>query len=201
MTEAMTEAMTEPSWFYCEGDYEHGQGRSVGPVTLAQLAELIHSGALAYDVPVSTNETDWHDADNVAEVVRAVPLERERMIQEFIYYGETPDPEWGWASDRMYSYLDHMPERAWELIVELMERAPSDGSLNYFAAGPLEDLLSEDGPAFIDRVEQRAAESPKFRTALTYVWRLGMAEDVWQRVQAIARPERKRLGRPWKTEL
>jgi len=34
------------------------------------------------------------------------------------------------------------------------------------AASPLEDLVSEHGPGFIDRVEQRALENRKFRPLL-----------------------------------
>jgi hypothetical protein len=87
----------------------------------------------------------------------------------------------------MYSLLEAFPELAWQLIAEMIERAPSDASLGFLAASPLEDLLSEHGPAFIACVEQRAAESPKFRRALGKVWRLGMTDDVWQRVQQAAR--------------
>jgi hypothetical protein len=52
----------------------------------------------------------------------------------------------------MCSALENVPELAWELIVELIERAPSDHSLGFFAAGPLEDLPSKDGAQFIERV-------------------------------------------------
>lgn len=82
--------------------------------------------------------------------------------------------------------LDGAPELAWEIIIELVERAPSDVSLSFFAAGPLEDLLSKDGPDFIDRVESRAATHERFRRAVGMLRRLGMADEVWERVQAIA---------------
>ena len=87
----------------------------------------------------------------------------------------------------MYSLLDAIPELAWQLIAEMIERSPSDASLGFLAASPLEDLLSEHGQAFIARVEQRAAQSSKFRRALGMVWRLEMTDDVWQRVQQAAR--------------
>lgn len=96
-------------------------------------------------------------------------------------------PNWGWASDRMYSMLEAVPEMAWDIIIELIDRAPSDESLSFFAASPLEDLLSKDGPAFIDRVEQRAVHNVQFRRALGMLKRLGMVDDVWSRVQAIVR--------------
>jgi hypothetical protein len=68
----------------------------------------------------------------------------------------------------------------------MIERAPSDKSLGFIAASPLEDLLSKHGPEFIDRVENRAAESPKFCRALGMLRRLGMSEEVWHRVQKTA---------------
>jgi len=72
-----------------------------------------------------------------------------------------------------------LPERAWTLIVEIIERAPSDAALGFLAASPLEDLLSKDGPDFIERVEQRALGNAKFRRALGMLKRLRMTEDVW----------------------
>ena len=126
-------------------------------------------------------------------ILRAIPIDRERIIREFVEYGEAENPDWGWASDRMHSILEGAPEIAWELIVELIDRAPSDDSLSFFAAGPLEDLLSKDGPAFIDRVEGRAATNERFRRAVGMLRRLGMADDVWARVtecQSSGRRER-----------
>jgi hypothetical protein len=70
-------------------------------------------------------------------------------------------------------------------VTELIDRAPSEKALGYFAAGPLEDLLSKHGPALIDRVEQRARENPKFLRSVRCLWRLGMTDDVWDRVQLL----------------
>lgn len=140
---------------------------------------------------VSVDQEEWWEADTVERILRAIPLDRERMIREFIEYGETENAEvveWGWASDRMYSLLESVPELAWELIVELIERAPSDDSLSFFAASPLEDLLSKDGPQFIERVEERAGLSPNFRRAVGVLKRLGMTDDVWSRVRKLAQP-------------
>jgi hypothetical protein len=171
-------------WYYC--DAEKDSERYDGPVSLDRLAELIGSGKLPYGVLVSTTKVDWEEADTVERILRAIPIDRERIIREYIVYGETEHPEWGWASDRMYSILNGAPEIAWELIVELVDRAPSENSLGFFAAGPLEDLLSKDGPTFIDRVEDRAWQNEKFRRALGMLRRLGMTDDVWNRVKAAA---------------
>lgn len=105
---------------------------------------LMRSGQLSDGVLVSSDMVEWQEADTMERILRAIPIDRERIIREFIEYGEAENPDWGWASDRMYSMLDGAPEIAWEIIVELVDRAPSEGSLSYFAAGPLEDLLSKD---------------------------------------------------------
>jgi len=178
--------MVVGAWYYCDPRAE--PVRVVGPVSLSQLADLIRTELLPFDVLVSTEPStdgEWVQADCLAQVLDAVPLDRERLMREYIAYGEEPPgaENWGWASDRMYSLLDALPELAWELIVEMIERAPSDASLGFLAASPLEDLLSEHGPAFIARAEQRAAQNPKFRRALSMLRRLGMTDDVWLRVR------------------
>ena len=172
------------AWYYC--DAEKDPERCGGPVAFEQLVALMRSGQLPAGVLVSSDMVEWQEADTMERILRAIPLDRERIIREFIEYGEAENPDWGWASDRMYSILDGAPEVAWEIIVELVDRAPSDGSLGFFAAGPLEELLSKDGPDFIDRVEVRAARNERFRRAVGMLRRLGMADDVWGRVQAIA---------------
>jgi hypothetical protein len=176
-------------WYYCNAEVD--DERAFGPVSLSLLAELIRSGELPHDVLVSTRgtlEDTWIQADQVEQLLDAVPLDREKLMQEYIGYGEAPpgQEKWGWASDRMYSLLEALPERAWHLVVEMIERAPSDDTLGFLAASPLEDLLSKDGPAFIERVEQRALESVKFHRALGMMRRLGITDDVWQRVQQAA---------------
>jgi hypothetical protein len=166
------------SWYYCNADVDE---TSFGPVSLEQLAELIGTGQLPYDVLVSTTDADWEEADTVLQVLEAIPLDKERLIQEYVAHGEAfaGEENWGWASDRMYGLLERIPELAWSLLIEMIDRAPSDASLSFLATSPLEDLLSKDGPDFIARVEERAAENPKFRRALTLLNRLGTSDDVW----------------------
>lgn len=182
--------MTAASFYYC--DAERDDETAHGPISLDRLCELIRENELPYDVLVSREPPpgpSWVEADTVEEILRALPLDRERLIREYIQYGEAAagEEKWGWASDRMYSLLDSLPELAWEVLLQMIERAPTERTLDFLAASPLEDLLSEDGAAFIARVEQRAAESAKFRYCLGKLRRLGMTDDVWQRVQNAAR--------------
>ena len=185
--------MEAARWYYLDVDGDNETAR--GPLLLDQLCELIRSGQLPEDVLVSPQPTldpsSWTGADAVEEILLTLPLDRERLMREYIGYGEAPRGEenWGWASHRMFSILDALPEFAWRLIVEMIDRAPSDKSLSFLAASPLEDLLSEHGPLFIARVEQRAIESAQFHRALGMLRLLWMTDDVWQRVQTAAKSE------------
>lgn len=176
-------------WYYREpSGTEEDDDPVVGPVPLDRVVDLLRAGALVDDVSVSADGVNWRAADEVAEVLEALPLDRERLIREYIEYGEAVAGEerWGWASDRMYAILEGAPELAWTLIQEMIARAPSEQSLRFIAASPLEDLLSKDGQLFIERVEQLAELDPKFLHAVATLRRLGMTDEVWRRVQALA---------------
>jgi hypothetical protein len=161
-----------------------------GPVALSQLTQLVRGGWLPDDVMVSRDREHWENADKVTEFLQALPLDRDRIIREYLAYGTTPvgQVRWGWAGDRMRNIIAGAPDIAWELVTHLIDIAPSERALRYFAAGPLEDLLSKHGPYLIARAEERARENPVFLRALRVVQRLGMADEVWQRVQCAVKP-------------
>lgn len=57
--------------------------------------------------------------------------------------------------------------------------------MGLIAAGPLEDLLTVQGPAYIDRLEDQARRSARMRYALTGVWTQDLPEeDVRARIDA-----------------
>lgn len=56
------------------------------------------------------------------------------------------------------------------------------------AAGPLEDLIADHGPALIDTVETLAERAPRFAYALTGVWPQGKEGTLlWARIEAARR--------------
>jgi hypothetical protein len=99
--------------------------------------------------------------------------------------GWSGDLHWTWTI--VESLIQDKPEIAWPMLLELIARCP-DGNLNVLAAGPLETFLSEHGPNVIDTVEAEAVRNPRMRHALALVWQLGMTDEVWARVQALAEP-------------
>ena len=80
------------------------------------------------------------------------------------------------------------PEACWHTILAILERIeadPSNKAFQVLAAGPLEDLLAEHGPAVIASVELQARRDPKLNLLLGGVWQNAISNDVWSRVQAI----------------
>jgi hypothetical protein len=91
------------------------------------------------------------------------------------------DPATGWS--RLDDAASSWPEIAWSAILCAVGHDLTPQQRSILAAGPLEVLLSEHGPSFIDRLEAEAARSDHFREILSLVWRLEMTDDVWARVQ------------------
>ncbi|MBI1210387.1 MAG: hypothetical protein GC190_02905 [Alphaproteobacteria bacterium] len=88
------------------------------------------------------------------------------------------------ASDLCYGY----PELAFEFVLAVLAKHISEETFFVLAAGPLEDLLANNGAAIIDRVEVQARLDTRFQELLGGVWRNKMSEDIWQRVQRAASP-------------
>jgi hypothetical protein len=83
-------------------------------------------------------------------------------------------------------YLPSAPADVWwDFILAAMTREHNDESLAFFAAGPLEDFLSEYGDTVIGRVENEAERSRLFQRAVSGVWRNDISDGVWARVRAL----------------
>jgi len=120
----------------------------------------------------------------------AVMSNRQRSIARRWFSEWTPDPPvYGRATEWLMNLVEYKPERAWDFILTLVDNAPNEDALGWVAAGPLEDLLCEHGPTFIDRVEAIATNNARFKACLPKVWaRIGwtpqptVALGVWQAV-------------------
>jgi hypothetical protein len=99
-----------------------------------------------------------------------------------------PDPPvYGRASAWLMKLTQHKPERAWAFILTLIDNAPSEDALEWVAAGPLEDLLCDHGPAFIARVEALAATNARFKACLPHVWgHTRMDPPTYRRLRRVA---------------
>lgn len=93
------------------------------------------------------------------------------------YFGASFDFDW---------LVEDAPERAWDAINQVLEITDRVDVLGLLAAGPLEDLLSYHGDAFIERVEALARSNPRFAFLLGGVWRFRMSDENWSRVGQVA---------------
>ncbi|MFL6694269.1 MAG: DUF6869 domain-containing protein [Ramlibacter sp.] len=75
-------------------------------------------------------------------------------------------------------------EDCWRTIQRLLERTSDHEVLAALAAGPLQLLIADAGPRFIDQIEHEARSNPAFRQLLTFVWDCTPIE-VWAKVDAV----------------
>lgn len=89
-----------------------------------------------------------------------------------------------WSVDYVIELpLDGNFEELWSFIQYTYKNKMTNLVIENLAAGPLEDLLSYAGEAYIDEIEQLAKDDPKFRSVLGGVWQNNMSDEVWERVQ------------------
>lgn len=97
-------------------------------------------------------------------------------------YGTHPEV---WTADLMFDLVRDHPELAFEAIRATLDRCSTPEQVAMLAAGPIEDLLTEHGPDWIDRIEAEAGASDRFRYALTGVWKNEIKALIWARVEAV----------------
>jgi hypothetical protein len=89
-------------------------------------------------------------------------------------------PLW-WAAERFME--DPGAEDCWSAILAVLAKNPPDSVIGILAAGPLEDLIHQAGPQYIDRIELEARRNPAFRHLLGGVWQ-SSTPDVWARIES-----------------
>ena len=112
------------------------------------------------------------------------------LAESYLAHLTAKDASTEWASFEVGDLcLDGRWDRLWELIEYISTRArePDPPVLAAVAAGPLEDLLSNAGPAFMDAIEDLVRRNQRAARMLTGVWRSSIQPDIWQRVVTICR--------------
>lgn len=92
-----------------------------------------------------------------------------------------------WPFFLVKELIERNPEEAWTTIVQMIETA-SLREASHLGAGFLEDLLGGRlGDEWIDRIEEQARRSEKFRAALAALWIDGdVAPDTFLRIERAA---------------
>jgi hypothetical protein len=120
---------------------------------------------------------------------------REELIEAYLAHArsvaaDASDERLFWAYERIHDLVHEDPEALWMLLPRIVVGCDDDLMLAYVAASPLEELICDHGPRFIDRIEAEAAVNPRFLRALTGVWgRSVMAPDVAARLDALVKDQ------------
>jgi hypothetical protein len=157
---------------------------------LWRMRRLRNSPPSAYDIrtPVwervlaAAGDTTDYSSDDPSGAPGSLLPEHERIVRGWFEYEET-----FWAWERVQDLVENDPEVAWRALVLAIQQA-DEGALEAIGAGPLEDLLSKHGSAFIERIEARARTDSGLREALSAMWQSEMSDDLWQRVQQLVEP-------------
>jgi len=92
-----------------------------------------------------------------------------------------------WSFDEVHEVVTGADAgRAWDLILHLVRDARSDYALWVIGAGPIEDFLRLNGESWIEEIEVKAANDPKFRYALRRAWKGSNPDAVWERIERVA---------------
>jgi len=125
-------------------------------------------------------------------------MSHERLVAGYLAHAEAvardQQDQHFWAYLDLHRLAQQKPQAAWPLVVEVVKRVTDEETLGYVSADILEDLLCENGPALIDRVEAQAGADEHFRQALSSVrgWNR-MPPDVRARLDVL-------IGRPADTD-
>ena len=97
-----------------------------------------------------------------------------------------PDSAGGahWSYSCVDEAVSKAPDAAWDFVEAMLPLLETGEEAGNFAAGPLEDLIADQGAAVIERIEAKADASPRFRYVLSGVWPRGEDREgeIWQRV-------------------
>jgi hypothetical protein len=120
-------------------------------------------------------------------------LDKRRLAENFLEqyradHGPNPDPQrsedlW-WAWECLNHLTKGAPDSALDVILLALPLLRGDSEVAYLAAGPLEDLIAQNGALVIERIEAEASGNLAFCYLLSGIWPLGNENtEVWRRVQ------------------
>ncbi|MGM0541127.1 MAG: DUF6869 domain-containing protein [Pseudomonadota bacterium] len=108
-----------------------------------------------------------------------------KLTQSWIEFQRTQNPDLEWSNDDFIDLANENPEVAWDCILEVIKTEHTDEILSNLAEGPLEDLLAEHAPKFIDRIESISKENIVFVRLIKHVWVEGISPQVQSKIRTI----------------
>jgi hypothetical protein len=105
---------------------------------------------------------------------------------DYFRYFETKNwDDYHWAVDYVDDLVRDNPDEALTLTLSLVNASEPNKALAIAAAGPLENLLKDNGPALMDRIEEVARTNDKLRLALSGVWGINPGHPIYDRWYAM----------------
>ena len=108
-----------------------------------------------------------------------------KLIQSWIEFQRTQNPNLEWSNDDFIDLANEDPEVAWACILGVIETEPTEEILTNLAEGPMEDLLAEHGPKFIDRIEDTSKDNIVFARLIKHVWVEGISTQIQNKIRTI----------------
>ena len=144
-----------------------------------ELPRVLREGAIEAGRLVEALETAFmgdRGSRDVAKsrAVRAVGVEAavaaaKRLAERVAVGGDYESPDfWAFLLGAEFGRGD--PELGWDFLCRVTEAVSDERALSLIGASQLKDFCWVAGPAFIDRIEERARTHPRFRAALSEVW-------------------------------
>lgn len=136
-------------------------------------------------------DADAWEADDKARRAPRHPLECARMTvpalaRAWVEQNSKSDRD---RDDNMFTMMDYErdlreedPDKAIDLILEILKIETSPVLLSLLAAGPLEDVISMET---IDRIEREASADKRFRDLLGGVWYYRTSDELKARLDAL----------------
>ncbi|MBR1122765.1 hypothetical protein JQ628_14650 [Bradyrhizobium lablabi] len=137
------------------------------------------------------SDAEGWEADNVARKTPIHPLECEIMsvpelartwVEQYSKSDRDRDDNFFTMMDYERDLREENPDKAIDLIVEILKIESNPVLLSLLAAGPLEDVISMET---IDRIEREAAGDKRFRDLLGGVWYFRAGEELKARLDAL----------------
>jgi uncharacterized protein DUF6869 len=150
------------------------QRRSVARLLNPQIDRA--AGMAELDISPPESADDWTVIDQPRDDAEFARLASAWLEQQALQWSSEAVSEVVTGGD---------PKQAWDLILELVRKAATDGALGAIGAGPIEDFVRLNGEAWIERIEREAGTDQKFCYALTWAWRGRTPELVWERIQPL----------------
>ncbi len=108
------------------------------------------------------------------------------LIEAWIEFQRSNNPELQWTVMAFDDLTNNNPQTAWLALETTYEQIKNEPDIvGMLAAGPLEDLLSQNGEKVFGKLKYYIESNPEFKECLKGVWQNLMSDDFYARVKLL----------------